>query len=224
MKLVYYRHNFGTPLGVQHGRRLIENNTLGFHRHNTCNGNALFLPSGKEVRGFLLKLPHIHIFEGFIHPAADFGRLYAQIFRTKGHIIFYNSRNQLIIGILKNHAGSLSHIPDVFIVTCIIAVHIDYTLCGQKQAVQVFCQRRLTGAVFSDNCSKAAPFNIKAEFFDGFERAAFIPSCIFKCQVLYGYDIIHLFPFVYILFFYSASVCTRHIKRGKQPLPTLRMI
>ena len=87
-----------------------------------------------------LEPAHVHILQGFVHPAPYFLRCYSQVFRPESNIVLNNGRDQLVIRILEYHAGSLSHIPDVFVVTGIVSVYIDYPLRRQQQTVQVLRQ------------------------------------------------------------------------------------
>jgi hypothetical protein len=54
---------------------------------------------------------HLDNRQSLVHPFSDFLGRYAEVFRPESHIFFNNRRNQLIIGILKNHPGSLTDRP-----------------------------------------------------------------------------------------------------------------
>ena len=49
MYLVYCLQDFFSSVRIQHGCRLIQNNTLGAHSHHTCDCHSLLLSSGKFV-------------------------------------------------------------------------------------------------------------------------------------------------------------------------------
>ena len=92
---------------------------------------------------------HSHRFQTLIHPLPNIFCGNTQIFWTKSHIFFYNCADDLIIRILKNHAGLLTDIPDICIRSGIHVIHPQSSLCRHQQTVDMFCQRGLSASVMS---------------------------------------------------------------------------
>ena len=216
MKFVNYRHNLRPALRIQHGCRLVEDNALWFHSYYTGNGYALLLTSGKKMGCFFLELTHIHIGKSLINSPPDFCRLDAEIFRSESHVILYNSRDQLVVGILKNHSRSLTYIPYAVVIPGIESVYIYDPFCRKQQAVKVFCQSRFTGTVFTYDSGKTAPFYLQIQIVNGPDRLTFITSGIFKYQVFYGYDVIHLFLFLVIFIHIIGKLSCVELSRSRR--------
>ena len=68
------------------------------------------------------------------------GRFNAKIFRTKGDVLFNDSCNKLVIGILKYHTGILSYLPDKFIITCIHAINPDCSFAWCNNGIKMLCK------------------------------------------------------------------------------------
>ena len=92
---------------------------------------------------------HSHRFQTLIHPLPDIFCGNTQIFRAKSHIFFYNCADDLIIRILKNHAGLLTDIPDICIRSGIHMIHPQSSLRRHQQTIDMFCQRGLSASVMS---------------------------------------------------------------------------
>ena len=112
----------------------------GFMATTPAMAILLFLSSRKQVRRLSSEFSHIHIAEGFIYSAADFFRFHSKVLRSKGDVIFNDGRNQLVIGVLKYHAGRLPYVPDVIVVGSIKSIYVYDAFRRQKQSVEVLCR------------------------------------------------------------------------------------
>ena len=98
------REDLAPAAGIQHGRCFIEHQHLRLHRQHPRYGNALLLPAGKHMRCARGVLLHSHCGERRIHPFADLRARHAKVFRPERHVLFHDSRHELIVGILEHYA------------------------------------------------------------------------------------------------------------------------
>ena len=105
---------FFPSIWIQHGGRLIHNNALRLHRHDTGNRHTLLLSAGQTVWGMIAICCHADCLQALSDTLPDFLRRNTDIFRTKGHIFFHDS-GHLIIRILKDHTGFLADIQNVLL-------------------------------------------------------------------------------------------------------------
>ena len=68
---------------------------------------------------------------------ADLIRRNAQVLRTKPHIFFYYSTNDLIVRILKYHSRRLSYIPKFIRITRILSIYPYGTFCWHQNCIQM---------------------------------------------------------------------------------------
>ena len=107
--------NIAAPLGIQHGRRLIEDDHLGVHGQGAGDGNALLLAAREHMRSALLILLHAHHLQRLLHALQNFLSGHAEIFRPKGDFLIHHRGHQLVIRVLKDHAGRLPNGQLVFL-------------------------------------------------------------------------------------------------------------
>ena len=124
------------------------------HGKDSCNGHPLLLSAGKYGRRMGSVGSHTHLFQCHIHPLPDFVGRNADIFRTEGHVFLHDSRYQLVIRILENHAHLLPDIPDMGEVGGLHAFHIDFSVRRNEQGVQMPGQRGFPAAVRPDDGRK----------------------------------------------------------------------
>ena len=154
-------NNLFAPHWVQHCCRLIKHDTLWMHGNYPCYRHALFLSSRKLIRGKFAKRIHSYRLKAFLHTLPNLLCGHSHILRTKSNILLNNLTDNLIVWILKNHSCCLPDIPYICLVLCIFSIYPDSSLCWIKNRVQVFCQRRFTRAVMSQNSHKISLLYIK---------------------------------------------------------------
>ena len=81
---------------------------------------------------------HLHLFEGFVHPAANFRWLHAEILQGEGHVLFYNSGDDLVVRILEHHAHVLPDFKELLFVGSVDAVDEDLSVVGRSTALKCF--------------------------------------------------------------------------------------
>ena len=178
---------FFPPIRIQHRSRLIQNNTFWMHGNHTGDRNPLFLSTGKLVRRMLAILIHSNCFQTLFDPFPDFPGRYSHVFRTKSHIFFHYLSNDLVIRVLKNHAGFLPDIPQLAIICCVFSIDPDSTLCWIQYRIKMFCQSRFTGTVMTQYSDKIPFLDIHGNVFyrgrDSFHISLFISSDIIKNNI-----------------------------------------
>ena len=123
-------HNISSADRIKHCRRLIQNNTVRLHRQHACNGNSLFLPTGKLGRRISRKFLHSHCIQCFIHAHPNFLRGYAHIFGAKCNILLNHRCNQLVIGVLEYHPCRLANLPNQAFLLRVHSFYPQCTACG----------------------------------------------------------------------------------------------
>ena len=101
---------------------------------------------------------HPNSFQTFFHPLPDLIRRNAQVLRTKPHIFFYYSANDLIVRILKYHSRRLSYIPKFIRITRILSIYPYGTFRWQQNCIQMLGKGRFSGTIMSENCYKLSFF------------------------------------------------------------------
>ena len=83
----------------------------------------------------LPELVHIHLLERIVHAAAYLLRLDAEIFRCESNIILNDVCDDLVIGILKNHADGTADIKEPVLVGGSYSVNKHLALRRGKDGV-----------------------------------------------------------------------------------------
>ena len=122
---------------IEHRGRLVQNKHLGVHGKSAGNGHALLLSAREGVGLVLLKAHEAHACEGVRHALRKFACGDAQVFWSKGNIVFHERGDQLIVGVLKHHAYTRAHVVDQLRVGGVQAVDFDAAAIGHEQGVQV---------------------------------------------------------------------------------------
>ena len=129
------REDLAPAAGIQHGRCFIEHQHLRLHRQHPRYGNALLLPAGKHMRCTRGILLHAHCGERRIHPFADLRARHAKVFRPKRHVLFHDSRHELIVGILEHYADFLADAQRIFLIFCVHPRNANRAFRWQKQCI-----------------------------------------------------------------------------------------
>ena len=120
---------------IEHRGRLVQNKHFGVHGKGTGNGYALLLSARESVGLVLLKAHEAHACEGVRHALRKFVCGDAQVFWSKGNIVFHERGDQLIVGVLKHHAHARAHVVDQLRVGGVQAVNLDAAAIGYEQGV-----------------------------------------------------------------------------------------
>lgn len=83
----------------------------------------------------LPELIHIHLSERIVHAAADFLRLDTEVFRRESNIILNDVCDDLVIGILKNHADGTADIKEPVLIGGAYSVNKHLALRRGKDGV-----------------------------------------------------------------------------------------
>ena len=158
------RVNDLAPAGrVEHGRRLVEHDALGLHGDDARDGDALLLPAGEQVRRVQAKVIHTDLPEGGIHPRAYFLRRDAEVLGREGHVVLDDVGDDLVIGILKDHAHRGAHGQEILFVRRVHAVDIHLAAGRQQDGVEVLGERALAGAVVPQHGHERAARDLERE-------------------------------------------------------------
>ncbi|MPN17682.1 hypothetical protein SDC9_165037 [bioreactor metagenome] len=147
--------------GIQHSRGLVQNDAVRLHGDDPRDGDALLLSAGEKMRRMLGKVRHAHRAQSLVHPAADFCRGDAQIFRREGHVLLHHVGHNLIVWILEHHPNPAADVQQPILVGGVHPLHQHPARGGQKNGVKGLCQRRFPGAVVPQNHHKGALFNVQ---------------------------------------------------------------
>ena len=127
-----------------------------------------------------------------IHPLPDLIRPDAEILRAESDILLHNRRDNLVIRILKNHAGLLADLPEIRGIRGIHIVDPHRPPGGDKQRVDLSGERRFSAPVVSENGNKFALLHIETDITKRMRHlGAFILTAIFNiiiAQLLSFYD------------------------------------
>ena len=151
-------HNFLSSVRVEHRSRLVHNDAVGAHSDYAGNGNTLLLTARKLVRRMILVFIHIDRAKRIVNTLTHLFLRNAHIFKGESNIFLNDSRNDLIIGVLKNHTDMLANVEKLALVRCIYPVGVDLALVWDKDSVEMLCNCRFSRAVVSENSHKFALF------------------------------------------------------------------
>ena len=147
--------------GVQHGRRLVQDDAPGLHGDDPGDGDALLLAAGEEMGGVLPELIHPHGLQGVVHPAADLLRGDAQILRGEGHILLHHVGHDLVVRVLEHHAHRAAHVQQPGLVSGVHAIHVHFSAGGQQDGVHVLGQGGLSAAVVTQHGHKGPLLDVQ---------------------------------------------------------------
>ena len=140
---------------------------------------------------------HSNRFQTVFYTFPDFIGWYAQILRAKSNIFLHDRSDNLIVWILKNHARTLSYIPQLVRIFRVTSVYPHRSISWHKKRIYMFCKCGLSRTVMTKNCNKLPFFHIDIHLIDcpglADNIAIFIPFVIFKYQLVCLYHIHGLF-------------------------------
>ena len=130
-------HDLPASFWIQHRRGLVKNNTLRTHSHDACDSDSLFLTAGEHMRRFLPQFIDSHALHRIVNPAPYLLCGNSQVFRSESYIILYHGRDQLVIGILKDHPRAAADFPYPFFLTGIDSADDDIAFLRDQKRVQL---------------------------------------------------------------------------------------
>ena len=185
-------------VGVQHGRGLVQDDALGLHGHDACNGHSLLLAAGKLIGRLETVRRHSHGFQAPVHPLPDLVCGHAHIFRSKAHVLFHHIADDLVIRVLEYHAGGLPHVPEMLLVAGLHVGNIDRSIRRKEDPVHQLGKGGFSRAIMAQNGHKAPLLDIQVHPPKGMAHLVliclFIVSDIVKYQIYCSYDS-HSWPF-----------------------------
>jgi len=150
------RKHLAAALRVEHGSRLVEHDAARPHGDDARNGDALLLSAGQKMRRVLAVVVHADEPERLVHAAADLVRGYAEILGREGDILLHHVGDDLVVGVLEDHADAAADLQQQILIPRVHAVDRHAATLRQQDRVEVFGQRRLSAAVVAQDRHKAA--------------------------------------------------------------------
>ncbi len=145
------------PLGVQHRGRFVQDDAVGAGRQRARDGDPLLLTAGEHVRRVVAVRRHPDDVQRLIHPPPDLCRWDAQILRPEGHVLLHRARDQLIVGVLEDHAHSPPDRLNLAQVGGGETVHPDLPGGGEEERVEVAGQGGFPRPVGPDEGDELPP-------------------------------------------------------------------
>ena len=183
--------NLLTASRVQHGGWLVQNDAARLHGDDAGNGDALLLSAGEQMGRVGAVFVHSDRFQGVVHAAADLLRRYAEILRRKGHILLHHVGDQLVVGILKDHANRAADVQKPLLVGGVQSEDVDAAALRQKHGVKMLGKGGFAAAVVAKDCHKAALLNIQVQALKDADRFSFILRRVGEAQLFGGDRIAH---------------------------------
>ena len=142
--------------GVEHRGGLVQDEDLRVHRKGARDGDALLLSAGKRVRLMLLKPRKTDVLEALGHAFAQLGGGNAEVLGPEGNVVFHKGGDQLVIRVLKYHAGALANRVGVLALGGVHAANLHPPLIGNEQRVQMLRERGFPRPVAAEHAYELA--------------------------------------------------------------------
>ena len=135
---------------------------LRVHRKGAGDGDALLLSAGKRVRLVLLKPRKTDVFEALRYALPQLSCGNAEVLGPEGNVVFHNRRDELVVWVLKYHAGALANRVGVLALGGVHAANLHLPLIGNEQRVQMLRERRLPRSVAAEDAHELAALDLHA--------------------------------------------------------------
>ena len=109
------------------------------------------------------KIIHADLLEGRIHPRAYFLRRDTEVLGREGHVVLDDVCDDLVIGILKDHAHRGAHGQKVIFVRRVHAVNIHLAAGRQQDGIEELGQCALARAVVPEDGHERAARDLERE-------------------------------------------------------------
>ena len=117
------------------------------------------------MRRKLAVMRHVDTGESLAHSRADLIRRHAEVLGSKGDVIFHDSCDELVVGILEDHADLLADLPEL---TCIgrrsrvKPVDAAGARRRQQECIEVLRERRFARAIRAEHRDECPLLDRKA--------------------------------------------------------------
>lgn len=132
------------------------------HRKGAGDGDALLLPAGKRMRLMFLEARKADVLEALGHAFAQLGGGDSQILGAECHVIFHNRRDELVVRVLKDHAGVLANRVGMLARGGVHAAYLHPPFIGSEQRVQMLRERGFPRPVAAEDAHELAALDLRA--------------------------------------------------------------
>ena len=122
----------------------------------------LLLPAGKRVRLVFLEARKTDVLEALGHAFAQLGGGDSQILGAECHVIFHNRRDELVVRVLKDHAGALANRVGMLACGGVHAAYLHPPFIGNEQRVQMLRERGFPRPVAAEHAYELAALDLHA--------------------------------------------------------------
>ena len=162
----YRPHDLRTSLRVEHRGRFVEYDAARLHRDNAGDSHPLLLSARQLMRRMARKLGHSHSLERSVYTGAYLLRRNTEIFGSERNILLDNSRDYLVIGILKHHsdiAANSRYLVVVHVGGYPPPVYHYPAAVGQQDHIEQLGKRRFARTVMPEHRDKGPLLNIEVD-------------------------------------------------------------
>ena len=107
------------------------------------------------MRGVQAVFVHADLPEGIVHALPDLFRRNPEILRRKGHVLLDDIRDDLVVGVLKNHSDGMADVKDLVLIGGGHPRDAHGARGREQDPVHMLCQGRLARAVVAENRCEA---------------------------------------------------------------------
>ena len=169
---------------IEHGGGFVGDDDAGLHGENARDGDALLLSAREHVRGSIGLFGHAHGRKRIVDAPHHLIVGDTQIFHTEGNVLADNGGNDLIVGVLEDHAGLLADIPQVILVRRVKATDRHLALRGQIESVEQLRHGGFARAIMAQNSQEFSLLHVQGDVGKGRLCGLFIG----EGYVLHGND------------------------------------
>ena len=138
-------------------------------------------------------LVHAHLLQRIVHTMADHGACDAQIFGRKGHVLLHHVGNDLVVGVLEDHAHAAPDGDQQLLVGGVHAVDMAGSAAGQQNGIEMLGKGRLARAVGAQDGNEAALLDLQIEVFKDLHALSRLQTGIAVGEIFY-LDRRHMLP------------------------------
>ena len=142
--------------GVEHRGGLVQDEDLRVHRKGARDGDALLLSAGKRVRLVLLKPRKTDVFEALCYAFPQLSGWNAEVLGPEGNVVFHEGGDQLVIRVLKYHAGALANRVGMLACGGVHAAYLHPPFIGNEQRVHMLRERGFPRPVAAEHAYELA--------------------------------------------------------------------
>ena len=114
------------------------------------------------MRLVLLKPRKTDVFEALRYAFPQLSGGNAEVLGPEGNVVFHKGGDQLVIRVLKYHAGALTNRVGVLALGGVHAANLHLPLIGNEQRVQMLRERRLPRSVAAEDAHELAALDPRA--------------------------------------------------------------